>query len=168
MPHPLLIFSQSDYLIIRLFDPGCSCKFKYWMTTVQIQISWLLQIWIYTVCRGRTYLGSAGQGLNGILQGIQMNTDEHVVSYDTEVDTSEQLIHVHTRESKSSPETKLKENLHGKSLVVTTWVCRNKTHFVLKACVAIWCLLRCRYEHYLCCSQGYYWSFLKFPFLVCK
>ena len=36
---------------------------------MQIQISWLLQanwsqlIWIYTVCKDRTYLGSAGQGL---------------------------------------------------------------------------------------------------------
>ena len=31
--------------------------------TVQIQISWLLQLWIYTVCKGRAYPGSAGQGL---------------------------------------------------------------------------------------------------------
>ena len=32
---------------------------------MQIQISWLLQlIWIYTVCKGKTYPGSAGQGLS--------------------------------------------------------------------------------------------------------
>ena len=33
---------------------------------MQIQISWLLHyllIWIYTLCKGRIYLGSAGQGL---------------------------------------------------------------------------------------------------------
>ena len=33
---------------------------------MQIQISWLLRsqlIWIYTVCKGRVYPGSAGQGL---------------------------------------------------------------------------------------------------------
>ena len=30
---------------------------------MQIQISWLLQIWIYTVCKGRVYPGSARQGL---------------------------------------------------------------------------------------------------------
>ena len=30
---------------------------------MQIQISWLLQIWIYTVCKCRIYPDSAGQGL---------------------------------------------------------------------------------------------------------
>ena len=71
MPHQFLIFSQSDYLI----------------ETVQVQISWLLQnliwictwskqcrsrsvgfwrsqlIWIYTICKGRAYPGSARLGL---------------------------------------------------------------------------------------------------------
>ena len=38
MPHPLLIFSQSDYLI-RIVDINSHTKWQ----TVQIQISWLLE-----------------------------------------------------------------------------------------------------------------------------
>ena len=51
MTHPVLIFSQSDYLIWIVA-----------INSVQIQISWLLN-WIYTVCKDRVHLGSAGQGL---------------------------------------------------------------------------------------------------------
>ena len=73
MPCPLLIFSQSDYLVQIV----AKNSHTYWQT-VQIQISWLLQkptdldlhclqrsqlIWICTVCKGRVYPGSAGQGL---------------------------------------------------------------------------------------------------------
>ena len=38
---------------------------------MQIQISWLLRsqlIWIYTVCKGSVYPGSAGQGLTALKQ----------------------------------------------------------------------------------------------------
>ena len=65
MPRPLLIFSQSDYLV-QVVDTNSNTE----QLTVQIQISWLLNffrsqlIWIYTVCKGRLYPGSAGQGLN--------------------------------------------------------------------------------------------------------
>ena len=62
MPHPFQIFSQLDYLI-QTVDINSHTELQ----TVQIQISWLLRsqlIWIYTVCKGRVYLGSAGQGLN--------------------------------------------------------------------------------------------------------
>ena len=59
MPQPLLIFSQSDNLI-QIVDIKSHTEWQ----TVQIQISWLSQlIWIYTVCKGKVYLGSAGQGL---------------------------------------------------------------------------------------------------------
>ena len=58
MPHPFQIFSQSDYLI-KIADINSHTEWQ----TVQIQINWLLKIWIYTVCKGRIYLGSAGQGL---------------------------------------------------------------------------------------------------------
>ena len=64
MHHPLLIFSQLDYLI-QIFYIASHTKWQ----TVQIQISWLRcffrsqLIWIYTVCKGRIYPGSAGQGL---------------------------------------------------------------------------------------------------------
>ena len=62
MPHPLPIFSQSDYLI-QVVDINSHTEWQ----TVQIQISWLLRsqlIWISIVCKGRVYPGSAGQGLN--------------------------------------------------------------------------------------------------------
>ena len=60
MPRPFQIFSQSDYLI-QIVDINSHTEWQ----TVQIQISWLLSqlIWIYTVCKGRVYPGSAGQGL---------------------------------------------------------------------------------------------------------
>ena len=56
---PISNFRQSYYLI-PIIDVNSHTLWQ----TVQIQISGLLQIWIYTVCKGRTYLGSAGQGLN--------------------------------------------------------------------------------------------------------
>ena len=57
-PLPLLILSQSDYLI-QIVAINSHTKWQ----TVQIQI-WRSQlIWIYTVCKNRAYLGSAGQGL---------------------------------------------------------------------------------------------------------
>ena len=61
MPRPFQIFSRSDYLI-RIIDINSHTEWQ----TVQIQISWLLRsqlIWIYIVCKGRVYPGSAGQGL---------------------------------------------------------------------------------------------------------
>ena len=65
MPRPFQIFSQSDYLI-QIVDINSHTEWQ----TVQIQISWLLRsqlIWIYTVCKGSAYPGSAGQGLMIIL-----------------------------------------------------------------------------------------------------
>ena len=64
MPSPLLIFSQSDYLIrivaihshTNLCLNGKQCRSR----SVGFLRSQL--IWIYTVCKGRVYLGSAGQG----------------------------------------------------------------------------------------------------------
>ena len=77
MTHPFQIFSQSDYLI-QITDINSHTELQ----TVQIQISWLLRsqliwiqiswllrsqlIWIYTVCKGRVYPGSSGQGLTGL------------------------------------------------------------------------------------------------------
>ena len=61
MPHPFQIFIQSDYLI-QIVDINSHTELQ----TVQIQISWLLRsqlIWIYTICKGKVYPGSAGQGL---------------------------------------------------------------------------------------------------------
>ena len=66
MPHPLPIFSQSDYLIQIV-----ARKSHIDWQTEQIKISWLLQsqlIWIYTVCKGRVYQSSAGQRLNLYIQ----------------------------------------------------------------------------------------------------
>ena len=57
MPHPLLIFSQPDYLIHIHILNGKQCRFR----SVGFFRSQL--IWIYTVCKGRAYLDSAGQGL---------------------------------------------------------------------------------------------------------
>ena len=66
MPHPLLIFNQSDYLI-QIIDINSHTDWQ----TVQIQISWLLQkptdlvqhcLW------GRVYPGSEGQGLKCIYE----------------------------------------------------------------------------------------------------
>ena len=61
MPRPLLIFSQSDYLI-QIVDIKSHTERQ----TVQIQISRFFRsqlIWICTVCKGRVYPDSAGQGL---------------------------------------------------------------------------------------------------------
>ena len=54
---PLLIVSQSDCLI-QVVDTNPHTNWQ----KVQIKISWLL-IWIYTACKDRAYLGSAGLGL---------------------------------------------------------------------------------------------------------
>ena len=61
MSRPFQIFRQSDYLI-QIIDINSHTELQ----TMQIQISWLLRslIWIYTVCKGRVYPGSAGQGLS--------------------------------------------------------------------------------------------------------
>ena len=56
MSHPLLFVSQSDSLI-QIVDINSHTEWQ----TVQIQIRSQL-IWIYTVCKGRVYLGSAGPG----------------------------------------------------------------------------------------------------------
>ena len=61
MPHPLLIFSHSNYLIqavdtIQIFN-GKQCRSR----SVGFFRSQL--IWIYTVCNGRAYQSSAGLGL---------------------------------------------------------------------------------------------------------
>ena len=62
MPHPLLIFSQSDYLIqvviqINILnDKQCRSRSVGFLIRSQL-------IWIFTVCKGRTYPGSAGQDL---------------------------------------------------------------------------------------------------------
>ena len=61
MPRPLLIFSQSDYLI-QFFV----INLHTWWQTVQIQISWLLQkptdLDLHCL-QNMVYPGSAGQGL---------------------------------------------------------------------------------------------------------
>ena len=67
MPRPFQFFSQPDYLI-HIVDINSHTELQ----TMQIQISWLLRsqlIWIYIVCKGRVYPGSAGQGLRRILFG---------------------------------------------------------------------------------------------------
>ena len=61
MPRPLLIFSQSDYLIwivaIKSHN-GKQCRSRSVGFFFRSQL-----IWICTVCKGRVYPGSAGQGL---------------------------------------------------------------------------------------------------------
>ena len=48
--------------------------------TVQIQISWLLQK--FTVCKGRVYPGSAGQGLKAHIElKLQSKKGEMYISY---------------------------------------------------------------------------------------
>ena len=84
MTHPLLTVSQLDSLI-QIVDINSHTEW----TTVQIQISWLLVnranpdelaffrnqlIWIYTVCKGRAYPGSAGLGLNDKYIKVKYNT----------------------------------------------------------------------------------------------
>ena len=61
MPRLLLIFSQSDYLI-QIVDRN---SHTYWQT-VQIRSAGFFRsqlIWIYSVCKGRVYPVSVGQGL---------------------------------------------------------------------------------------------------------
>ena len=60
MPHPLLIFSQLDYLI-QVVIKNLNTEWQ----TVQI----------YTVCKGRAYPGSAGQGFNQYLTIIDQKKD---------------------------------------------------------------------------------------------
>ena len=65
MPRPLTFYSQSDYLI-RIVDINSHTKWQ----TVQIRSVGFFRsqlIWIYTVCKSRVYLGSAGQGLSSSL-----------------------------------------------------------------------------------------------------
>ena len=56
MQCPLLIVSQSDYLI-QTGDTNSNTEWQ----TVHSQISWL--VWIYTVCKGLANPGPAGPGL---------------------------------------------------------------------------------------------------------
>ena len=70
MSHPLLIFSQSDYLILIVaLNLHTQCQ------TVQIQISWLLQkptdLDLHCLQR-QVYPGSAGQGLRSNCQLIRL------------------------------------------------------------------------------------------------
>ena len=60
MSRPFIILNQSDSLI-QVVDLNSDTKCQ----TVQIQISWLLQkpTDLDQHCKGRIYLGSAGQGL---------------------------------------------------------------------------------------------------------
>ena len=74
MPHQVLLFSQSDYLI-QIVDINSHTEWQ----RVQIQISWLLQKptdLIYTVCKGRVYPGSAGLGLSIINISLDCLTDQ--------------------------------------------------------------------------------------------
>ena len=65
MLHPFLIFCQSVYLIQSVYNihilNGGQCR----SGSVGFFRSQL--IWLYTVCKGRTYLGSAGSRLNNSL-----------------------------------------------------------------------------------------------------
>ena len=60
MSHPFLIFSQSDYLI-QIVDTNAHIGKQCRSRSVGFFRSQL--IWIYNVCKGRVYPGSAGQGL---------------------------------------------------------------------------------------------------------
>ena len=73
-PRQLLIFSQSDNLI-RIVAIN---SHTYWQT-VQIQISWLLQI--YTVCKSRVYPVSAGQGLIFITLWNNLTDDKLMIFF---------------------------------------------------------------------------------------
>ena len=74
MPHPLVIFSQSYYLIQALDTNsqtyGKECRSR----SVGFLRSQL--IWIYTLCKGRVYPGSAGLGLR-VLYWYKAPTDPH-------------------------------------------------------------------------------------------
>ena len=65
MLHPLLLISQSDYLI-QVVDIISNTEWQ----TAQIQISWLLRsqlIWIYTVRKGGAYQGPVQPRLRKLL-----------------------------------------------------------------------------------------------------
>ena len=68
MPRPLLILSQSDYLIQIV-----AINLHTWWQTVQIQISWLLQkptdLDLHCL-QNRVYPGSAGQGLRELQRPV--------------------------------------------------------------------------------------------------
>ena len=56
--------TTSSFQPIRLLDPGCWYKFTYIMANSADPDQFRSQlIWIYTVCKGRVYTGSAWQGL---------------------------------------------------------------------------------------------------------
>ena len=82
MPHPLLIFSQSGYLIQIVVR-----NLHTWWQTVQIQISWLLQkptdLDLHCL-QNRIYLGSAGQGLSN-RDDIQKWCNQYWPSYISQV-----------------------------------------------------------------------------------
>ena len=76
MPRSFQIFSQSDYLI-QIFYINSHTEWQ----TVQIQINWLLRsqlIWIYIVCKGRVYPGSAGQELMDTAVYIVWTENAHI------------------------------------------------------------------------------------------
>ena len=54
--------NQSNFQPLKLLDPHCCYKFIYF-NGKQCRSRSVGLIWIYTVCKGRVYLGSAGQGL---------------------------------------------------------------------------------------------------------
>ena len=66
MPHPFLIFSQSDYMILVVYTNShteLQCRSR----SVGFRRSQL--IWIYTVCKGRAY-----QGLTNFTElGVKVN-----------------------------------------------------------------------------------------------
>ena len=59
----------SNFQPIRLLDLNCCYKFIYLMTISADpdQLASSNLIWIYTVCKGRVYPGSAGQGLKSLV-----------------------------------------------------------------------------------------------------
>ena len=77
MPHPLLIFNQSGYLILII-----AINLHTWWQTVQIQISWLLQkptdLNLHCL-QNRVYPGSAGQGLN--FSNLWAKTEDNKLMY---------------------------------------------------------------------------------------
>ena len=62
MLNKLDVTPTSNFQLIRLLDPGCWYKFTYCMTysADPDQLASSELIWIYTVCKGRVYPGSAG------------------------------------------------------------------------------------------------------------
>ena len=62
MPHPLLIFSQSDYLI-QVVDTNSHTQKTNSADPDQLASEADRSGSTYTVCKGRAYLGTAGPGL---------------------------------------------------------------------------------------------------------